>query len=203
MQNLRDDHAPDKRMAPGLDVKASPRVRADRRRLDYELEAQNQRSLARIFAGTVHRRPRGDQLALPRARAISDSYQVGFGEQGSRPARTRPHPEIVFRFFLGCLYRHRQFSGDPIRATLLLGDGRISVSGLQPVQAHGTEAGRALSCQRAVVEATPRAPRAAGGVGLSPRTRAGRRPAGVRDGRDLVVRPPTKWWSWRRDRRRC
>ena len=42
-----------KRMTPGLDVKAIAEEIKERivEELDYELEAQNQRSLARIFAG--------------------------------------------------------------------------------------------------------------------------------------------------------
>ena len=35
--------------------------------------------------------------------------------------------EIVFRFFFGCMYRHRQFSGDPHPGNfLLLADGRVA-----------------------------------------------------------------------------
>ena len=35
--------------------------------------------------------------------------------------------EIVFRFYFGCMYRHRQFSGDPHPGNfLLLGDGRVA-----------------------------------------------------------------------------
>src|SRR3712207_8047898 len=35
--------------------------------------------------------------------------------------------EIVFRFFFGCMYRHRQFSGDPHPGNFLLQpDGRVA-----------------------------------------------------------------------------
>ncbi len=53
MQNLDMIMRLLKRMTPGLDVKALAREIQERiaEELDYELEAQNQRSLARIYRG--------------------------------------------------------------------------------------------------------------------------------------------------------
>ncbi len=80
---------------------------------------------------------------------------VGFEELKTRPQAERDRiGEIVFRFFLGCLYRHRQFSGDPHPGNfLLLDDGRVAFLdfGLfkrmdnEPVELE-------LACQRAVAE---------------------------------------------------
>jgi ABC1 family protein len=53
---------------------------------------------------------------------------MGFEEVKTLPQRERDRiGEIIFRFFLGCLYRHRQFSGDPHPGNfLLLDDGRVA-----------------------------------------------------------------------------
>jgi len=56
-----------KRIAPGLDPKAIGEEIRSRigEELDYELEAQNQRTLARIYRGhPFHRDPRRDPLAV-------------------------------------------------------------------------------------------------------------------------------------------
>jgi hypothetical protein len=80
---------------------------------------------------------------------------MGFEELKRRSQAVRDRiGEIVFRFFVGCLYRHRQFSGDPHPGNfLLLADGRVAFLdfGLfkrmepEPVELE-------LACQRAVVE---------------------------------------------------
>ena len=53
---------------------------------------------------------------------------VGFDSVKEADQRTRDRVgEIVFRFYFGCMYRHRQFSGDPHPGNfLLLGDGRVA-----------------------------------------------------------------------------
>ena len=85
-----------KRMTPGLDVNAITEEIRERivEELDYELEAQNQRSLARIYAGHPFILvPRGDQLAVPRARAgqrLRPRRRLR-GAQGLSPGRARPH----------------------------------------------------------------------------------------------------------------
>jgi len=121
-----------KRMAPGLDVTAVAEEIRERiaEELDYELEAQNQRSLARIFSGHPFILVPDVVSSLSRERVlVSDFVEgVGFEELRERSQAGRDRiGEIVFRFFLGCLYRHRQFSGDPHPGNfLLLPDGRVA-----------------------------------------------------------------------------
>jgi predicted unusual protein kinase regulating ubiquinone biosynthesis (AarF/ABC1/UbiB family) len=148
-----------KRMTPGLDVKAIAEEIKDRiaEELDYELEAQNQRALARIFAGHPFIVVPDVVSSLSRERVLVSDYVtgVGFEELKRRGQAERDRlGEIIFRFFLGCLYRHRQFSGDPHPGNfLLLADGRMAFLdfGLfkrmdpEPVELE-------LACQRAVVE---------------------------------------------------
>ncbi len=148
-----------KRMTPGLDVKGITEEIKERifEELDYELEAQNQRSLARIFAGHPFIVVPDVVSSLTREHVMVSEFVrgVGFEELKSRSQAERDRiGEIVFRFFLGCLYRHRQFSGDPHPGNFLLQqDGRVAFMdfGLfkrldaEPVELE-------LSAQRAVVE---------------------------------------------------
>jgi predicted unusual protein kinase regulating ubiquinone biosynthesis (AarF/ABC1/UbiB family) len=121
-----------KRMTPGLDVHAIAEEIRERiiEELDYEIEAQNQRALARIFVGHPFIVVPNVVGALSRERVLVSEYVegVGFEQLKTRPQAERDRiGEIVFRFFLGCLYRHRQFSGDPHPGNfLLLEDGRIA-----------------------------------------------------------------------------
>src|ERR1700730_8285938 len=148
-----------RRMTPGLDVKAIAEEIRERigEELDYELEAQNQRALARIFAGHPFIFVPNVLSDLSRERVLVSEFVqgVGFEELKRRPQAERDRlGEIVFRFFVGCLYRHRLFSGDPHPGNfLLLADGRVAFLdfGLfkrmesEPVELE-------LACQRAVVE---------------------------------------------------
>jgi predicted unusual protein kinase regulating ubiquinone biosynthesis (AarF/ABC1/UbiB family) len=148
-----------KRMTPGLDVKAIAEEINERivEELDYELEAQNQRALARIFAGHPFIVVPEVLSSLSREHVLVSEFVtgVGFEELKGYPQDQRDRiGEIVFRFFLGCLYRHRQFSGDPHPGNfLLLDDGRMAFLdfGLfkrmdaEPVELE-------LACQRAVAE---------------------------------------------------
>ena len=121
-----------KRMTPALDVKAIAEEIRERivEELDYELEAQNQRALARIFEGHPFIVVPDVITPMSRERVLVSAYVsgVGFEELKHRPQSERDRlGEIVFRFFLGCLYRHRQFSGDPHPGNfLLLDDGRVA-----------------------------------------------------------------------------
>lgn len=132
MQNLDMIMRLLKRMTPGLDVKAVTTEIRDRieEELDYELEAQNQRALARIFAGHPFIAVPDVVSSLSRERVLVSEYVVGVGfeELKTRSQAERDRlGEIVFRFFLGCLYRHRQFSGDPHPGNfMLLADGRVA-----------------------------------------------------------------------------
>jgi predicted unusual protein kinase regulating ubiquinone biosynthesis (AarF/ABC1/UbiB family) len=132
MQNLDMIMRLLKRMTPQLDVKAIANEIRDRigEELDYELEAQNQRSLARIFAGHPFIVVPEVISSLSRERVLVSELVrgTGFEELKGYPQEQRDRiGEIVFRFFLGCLYRHRQFSGDPHPGNfMLLADGRVA-----------------------------------------------------------------------------
>ncbi len=159
MQNLGMIMRLLKRMTPSLDVKGVTAEIRDRigEELDYELEAQNQRSLARIFKGHPFIVVPEVVSELSREHVLVTDFVrgVGFEQLKQYPQAERDRiGEIVFRFFLGCLYRHRQFSGDPHPGNfMLLDDGRVAFLdfGLfkrldrEPVELE-------LACQRAVVE---------------------------------------------------
>jgi predicted unusual protein kinase regulating ubiquinone biosynthesis (AarF/ABC1/UbiB family) len=148
-----------KRMTPGLDVKAIAEEIRERiaEELDYELEAQNQRSLARIFAGHPFIVVPDVVSELSRERVLVSEFVegVGFEELKGRSQAERDRVgEIVFRFFAGCLYRHHQFSGDPHPGNfLLLDDGRMAFLDFGLFKRMAPDAVELeLACQRAVVE---------------------------------------------------
>jgi predicted unusual protein kinase regulating ubiquinone biosynthesis (AarF/ABC1/UbiB family) len=132
MQNLEMIMRLMKRMTPGMDVKAVAEEIRERifDELDYELEAQNQRSLARIFRGHPFIRVPDVVTSLSREHVLVSEYVqgTGFEELKGHPQAERDRVgEIIFRFFLGCLYRHRQFSGDPHPGNfLVLEDGSVA-----------------------------------------------------------------------------
>src|SRR3954462_11919633 len=132
MQNLGIILRLMKRIAPGLDVKST----ADEIRtrigdeLDYELEAQNQPTLARIFRGHPFIRVPEVVSSLSREKVLVTEYVTGLGfdaiKELDQETRDRVG-EIIFRFFFGCMYRHRQFSGDPPPGNFLLQpDGSVA-----------------------------------------------------------------------------
>jgi predicted unusual protein kinase regulating ubiquinone biosynthesis (AarF/ABC1/UbiB family) len=147
-----------KRVAPGMDVKAIGEEIRGRigEELDYELEAQNQRSLARIFRGHPFIVVPDVVGRLSRERVVVSEFVEGHGFDSiklmSQSDRNRIG-EIVFRFFFGCLYRHHQFSGDPHPGNfMLLEDGKVAFLdfGLfkrMPPRAVELE----LQCQRAAI----------------------------------------------------
>jgi predicted unusual protein kinase regulating ubiquinone biosynthesis (AarF/ABC1/UbiB family) len=120
------------RMAPGLDVKEIAeeiRLRIDEE-LDYELEASNQRAMARIFRGHPFVYVPDVISSLSRERVMVSEFVSGTGFEALKgadaPTRNRI-AEILFRFYFGCMYRHHQFSGDPHPGNfMLLEDGRVA-----------------------------------------------------------------------------
>src|SRR5918994_96298 len=132
MQNLGMILRLMKQVAPGLDVKATAEELRARigEELDYELEAQNQRSLARIFRGHPFIVVPDVMTGLSRERVIVTEYVrgAGFDAIKAMDQATRDRVgEIVFRFFFGCMYRHHQFSGDPHPGNfLLMDDGKVA-----------------------------------------------------------------------------
>jgi predicted unusual protein kinase regulating ubiquinone biosynthesis (AarF/ABC1/UbiB family) len=151
-----------KRIAPGIDVKAiSDEVRKRiYEELDYELEANNQRALARVFRGHPFIVVPDVITRLSRERVMVSDYVEGTGfeeHKGYRQEERDRLGEIIFRFYLGCLYRHHQFSGDPHPGNYkLMPDGRVAFLdfGLfKRMDAADVEL--ELACQRAVVEGDP------------------------------------------------
>ncbi|HEX5820363.1 MAG TPA: AarF/ABC1/UbiB kinase family protein [Solirubrobacterales bacterium] len=119
-------------LAPGLDAKAVASELRERvlEELDYEFEAQNQRSFARayeghpfIFVPKVHSR-------LSRRRVLVSDYVEGRGfdevkelEQDERDI----FGEIVFRFCFGSIYHLQHFNADTHPGNyLLMDDGRVA-----------------------------------------------------------------------------
>jgi predicted unusual protein kinase regulating ubiquinone biosynthesis (AarF/ABC1/UbiB family) len=121
-----------KRIAPGMDPKAiGEEIRARiHEELDYELEAANQRTLARIFRGHPFILIPEVITSLSRERVMVSEYVTGAGfeELKTLPQEARDRiGEMMFRFYFGCLYRHGQFSGDPHPGnSALLPDGRLA-----------------------------------------------------------------------------
>src|ERR1700734_1073697 len=99
------------RLAPGLDVQEIAeeiRLRIDEE-LDYELEAANQRAMARIFRGHPFVYVPEVIGSLSHERVMVSEFVSGTGFEELKtldePARNRI-AEIVFRFYFGCMYRH-------------------------------------------------------------------------------------------------
>ncbi len=132
MQNLGIILRLMKRIAPGLDVKNTAEEIRSRiyDELDYELEAQNQRSLARIFKDHpfIVVPPVVRELSAEKVLVSEFVEGDGFDSVKEADQATRDRlGEIIFRFYFGCMYRHRQFSGDPHPGNFLqMRDGRVA-----------------------------------------------------------------------------
>jgi predicted unusual protein kinase regulating ubiquinone biosynthesis (AarF/ABC1/UbiB family) len=132
MQNLGLILRLAKRIAPGMDPQAIGREISERieEELDYELEAQNQRTLARIFRNHPFIVVPAVVTSLSRERVMVSEFVegTGFEDLKTYPQEDRDRiGEILFRFYFGCLYRHHQFSGDPHPGnSRLMEDGRMA-----------------------------------------------------------------------------
>jgi predicted unusual protein kinase regulating ubiquinone biosynthesis (AarF/ABC1/UbiB family) len=132
MQNLGLILRLAKRIAPGMDPQAMGKEIRDRieEELDYELEAQNQRTLARLFRGHPFLYVPDVVTSLSRERVMVSQFVEGkrFEELKALPQEERDRiGEMLFRFYFGCLYRHHEFSGDPHPGnSLLMADGRMA-----------------------------------------------------------------------------
>jgi predicted unusual protein kinase regulating ubiquinone biosynthesis (AarF/ABC1/UbiB family) len=148
-----------KRITPQLDTKAlGDEVRSRiEEELDYELEAANQRTLARLYRDHPFIAIPGVITSLSRERVLVTEFVEGDGfavlEDEPQAERDRIG-EIVFRFFFGSLYRHRKFSGDPHPGNFLrLRDGRVAFLDFGLFKAmEAAPVELELACQRAVVE---------------------------------------------------
>src|SRR3954462_12236274 len=120
-----------KRLAPGLDVKALGQELRERigDELDYEVEAQNHRAMARAWRNPpfVHVPPVDTQRSRRRVLVTELIHGKRFEEIKRLDEAERDRfGEIVFRFFFGTLKYTRRASGDPHPGNYLLqDDGRV------------------------------------------------------------------------------
>jgi len=132
MQNLGMLMRLAKRITPQMDVKAVAdeiRLRTIEE-LDYELEASNHRTLARLYRGHPFIHIPGVITEMCRERVIVTEFVEGdrFEQLTSSTADERDRiGEIVFRFYFGSMYRHRKFSGDPHPGNMIrMADGKVA-----------------------------------------------------------------------------
>ncbi|MEZ0292949.1 MAG: ABC1 kinase family protein [Solirubrobacteraceae bacterium] len=120
-----------KRLAPGLDVKAVYAELRERiaEELDYELEAQNQRAVARAHRGHPFAHVPEVHTDLSSRRVLVTDLLVGdrFEAVKQRDEATRDRfGEIIFRFYFGLVHHLGRVCGDPHPGNyLLLEDGRV------------------------------------------------------------------------------
>src|SRR3954468_21864453 len=121
-----------RRLAPSLDAKALLAELRDRvgDELDYELEAQHQRRVERLFRGHPFIRVPRVRTDLSARRVLVSEYVEGERFEAVRAldqARRDRYGEIVFRFYFGLLYRNGIALGDPHPGNYLLyPDGRVA-----------------------------------------------------------------------------
>jgi predicted unusual protein kinase regulating ubiquinone biosynthesis (AarF/ABC1/UbiB family) len=150
------------RLAPGSDAGAllsEVRERIEDE-LDYEIEAQHQRRVARLFRGHPHVRvPRVHTDLSTRRVLVTEAVDgLAFDDiaQFGESERDRIG-EIVFRFFFGLVGRERIVAGDPQPDNCLLcEDGRVCVLDfglLRDLDAEPLERERDII--RAVIDADP------------------------------------------------
>ena len=121
-----------KAFAPGLDAKAAAGELKERvmEELDYELEAQNQRSFARGYRGHpfIHVPEVFTRLSTTRVLVTEWVDGVGFEEVRALPREQRDrYGEIVFRFCFGSIFHLQHFNADAHPGNyLLMADGRVA-----------------------------------------------------------------------------
>src|SRR5918992_70568 len=121
-----------KALAPGLDAKAAAAELKERvlEELDYEFEAQNQRSFARAYRGHPFIHVPDVVTRLSTGRVLVSEWVDGLGfEEVKRllqPERDR-FGEIVFRFCFGSIYHLQHFNADAHPGNyVLMDDGRVA-----------------------------------------------------------------------------
>ena len=143
MQNLGMILRLMKRIAPGPGRqehgRGDPLAHLRRARLRAR-GAEPARARAHLQGPPVHRRARRRHRASRARRCMVSEFVDGAGfdtlKEADQATRDRVG-EIVFRFYFGCMYRHRQFSGDPHPGNFLLMRRRPrGVPGLRAVQGH-------------------------------------------------------------------
>ncbi len=119
-------------LAPGLDAKAVATELRERvlEELDYEHEAQNQRSFARAYRGHPFIHVPDVITRLTRDKVLVTEFVSGAGfeqvKQLGQEERNR-FAEIVFRFYLGSIYQLNHFNADAHPGNyVLLDDGKVA-----------------------------------------------------------------------------
>jgi predicted unusual protein kinase regulating ubiquinone biosynthesis (AarF/ABC1/UbiB family) len=152
------------RLAPGSDAGALLSEVRERiaDELDYEIEAQDQRRLARLFRDHPHVRVPRVHTDLSTRRVLVTEYVdgLGFDEIAHLDEAERDRvAEIVFRFFFGLVWRERIICGDPHPDNCLLcPDGRVClldfalIRDLEPEYLDGER-----DVMQAVIDADPHA----------------------------------------------
>ena len=121
-----------KALAPGLDAKAAAEELKERvlEELDYELEAQSQRSFARAYRDHPFIYVPDVVTRLSTTRVLVSEWVegVGFEQVAVLPDEERDaFGEIVFRFCFGSIYHLRHFNADAHPGNyLLMPDGRVA-----------------------------------------------------------------------------
>ena len=186
-----------KRLAPGLDVKALAQELRERigDELDYEVEAQNHRAMARAWRNHPFVFVPPVDTSRSRRRVLVTELLTGrrFEEVKRLDEAERDRfGEIIFRFFFGTLKHTRRAAGDPHPGNyLLLDDGRVGFLDfglMRVVDADYLEGERTLA--QAVAEGdAPAVARAPADARLPPRARhvRPRAPAGADPDRRRVV----------------
>ena len=121
-----------KALAPGLDAKSVAEELRERvlEELDYEYEAQNQRTFSRAYRGHPFIYVPDVITRLSRRRVLVTEFVDGIGfeevKQLDHEERSR-FGEIVFRFCFGSIYHLQHFNADSHPGNyLLMGDGRVA-----------------------------------------------------------------------------
>ncbi|MEA2472826.1 MAG: hypothetical protein QOE06_741 [Thermoleophilaceae bacterium] len=121
-----------KALAPGLDAKAAAEELKERvlEELDYEYEAQNQRSFARGYRGHPFIYVPDVITRLSRRRVLVTEWVdgVGFDDVKALPQDQKDRfAEIVFRFCFGSVYHLQHFNADAHPGNyILMGDGKVA-----------------------------------------------------------------------------
>jgi predicted unusual protein kinase regulating ubiquinone biosynthesis (AarF/ABC1/UbiB family) len=146
-------------ITPELDTKAVGDEIRERivEELDYELEASNQRTMARIYEGHPFIAVPAVVGSLCRERVIVTEYVTGRSFEDLRTAPDSERDwigEILFRFYFGSMYRYRRFSGDPHPGNMVaLADGRVAFLDFGLFKTIDRDVAELeLSCQRATID---------------------------------------------------
>src|SRR3954470_6381219 len=169
-----------KRLAPGLDVKALYGELRERiaEELDYEIEAQSHRAIARAHRGHPFATVPEVHTRLSSRRVLVTDLLEGarFEQVKRRNAATRDRfGEIVFRFYFGLVKPLVRVCGDPHPGNyLLLADGRVGFLDfglMRVVDAAYLDGERALA-RAAAAGAAPRVHALVAELGYLPRQEA-------------------------------